>query len=235
MFKKLSALTLIGLTSVAPVSAQDLEISLTNLTQGMLFTFVLAAAHPEDAALFTEGAPASPGLKKTAEIAAIDDLSAEIQAIGANVYDGTGGGTPADFLPAGATTTFNLMTDAGNTHLSLAAMIMPTNDAFVGANGLEIPSAPGTYTYFLNAYDAGVEANNELIDGVIALDSPGIPGDPSGLAGANGTGVTNVENNPVVHIHRGVLGDNNPAGGVSDLTFVHRWLNPVGKLVVTVK
>ena len=42
--------------------------------------------------------------------------------------------------------------------------------------------------------------------------------------------------NPNVHIHRGSLGDVDPTGGTSDLdSTVHRWLNPVIRVVVTVR
>ena len=64
---------------------------------------------------------------------------------------------------------------------------------------------------------------------------PGIPAAPGGDAGLNGTGVTNAETNPVVHIHRGSLGDADASGGISDLdNTINRWLNPVAKLVIVV-
>jgi hypothetical protein len=46
--------------------------------------------------------------------------------------------------------------------LSLVSMLIPTNDAFIGLDSIEIPTEPGTYTYYLNAYDAGTELNDEL-------------------------------------------------------------------------
>ena len=122
--------------------------------------------------------------------------------------------------------------------LSLVAMILPTNDGFVGLDSLVIPQTPGTYTYYLNAYDAGTEANDELVVGGAggAPGTPGIPADPGGHAGINGTGVTATEGNRMVHIHRGALGDTDGNGGISDLdSTVHRWLNPVAKLVIDVQ
>ena len=39
-----------------------------------------------------------------------------------------------------------------------------------------------------------------------------------------------------VHIHRNALGDSDPTGGASDLdSSIHRWLNPVARVVVTVR
>ena len=123
----------------------------------------------------------------------------------------------------------------GNMYLSLTAMLLPTNDGFVGLDSWKIPSEAGTYTFTVNAYDAGTEANDEIVNGGGAPGVAGIPGAPGG-SGTGGTGVTDMEENTYVHIHRGSLGDDDLAGGKSDLdNTVHRWLNPVAKLVVTVK
>jgi hypothetical protein len=96
-------------------------------------------------------------------------------------------------------------------------MILPTNDGFVGVDALAIPQTPGTYTYYLQAWDAGTEANDEMVVGGSGgiPGTPGIPADPGGFAGTGGTGVTHTEESDRVHIHRGSLGD--AGGGVSDL------------------
>ena len=50
------------------------------------------------------------------------------------------------------------------------------------------------------------------------------------------TGVTSTESNQMVHIHRGNIGDTDATGGISDVdSRIHRWLNPVAKVTVTVK
>lgn len=50
-----------------------------------------------------------------------------------------------------------------------------------------------------------------------------------------GTGVTSEESNTTVHIHRGNVGDTMVEGGASDLdSRIHRWLNPVAKVTITV-
>ncbi len=54
--------------------------------------------------------------------------------------------------------------------------------------------------------------------------------------GVDGTGAAGPDANPNVHIHRGSLGDTDAAGGTSDLdSRIHRWLNPVIRVVVTVQ
>jgi hypothetical protein len=51
----------------------------------------------------------------------------------------------------------------------------------------------------------------------------------------NATGAAGPDHNTRVHVHRGVLGDTDPLGGVSDLdSRVHRWQNPVARVVIRV-
>ena len=81
-----------------------------------------------------------------------------------------------------------------------------------------------------------LEANNEIVNGGGAPGGLGIPAAPGGMAGTNGTGVTDTESNTSVHIHRGNLGDDDLTGGKSDVNnTVHRWLNPVAKITISVQ
>ena len=231
MHQLISGLVVAGALISAPLAAQDLTISVTNLTHGTYFTPLLVSAHAGGNHLFQTGQAASANLQAMAEGGDISGLAADMAAIGADSVENPAGG----LLAPGASTSFNLTNGAGNDYLSLTAMLLPTNDGFVGLNAIAIPTAPGTYSYRLNAYDAGTEANNEVINGGGAPGVLGIPVDPGAASGTGATGVTTTEANPVVHIHRGALGDSNPTGGASDLdSSVHRWLNPVASLVITV-
>ncbi|WP_028779578.1 spondin domain-containing protein [Shewanella sp. 38A_GOM-205m] len=224
------------LLSTLPLSqlsqAAQLEISINNLTHGNHFTPLLIAAHDGNSHLFQAGEPASSALQKMAESGDISELQ---QAVTAN--SGVTVANPAAGLLAPGAKVEKVMLDSGAlTHLSLVAMLLPTNDAFVGLDGWEIPSTPGSYTLYLNAYDAGTEANDEQITGGGAPGVPGIPAAPDGMGGQNGTGVMDDSSNDRVHIHPGLLGDTDPNGGISDVdSRIHRWLNPVAALVVTVK
>ncbi|MBO2550812.1 spondin domain-containing protein [Shewanella algae] len=224
------------LLSTLPLSqlsqAAQLEISINNLTHGNHFTPLLIAAHDDNSHLFQAGEPASSALQKMAEGGDISELQ---QAVTAN--NGVIVANPAAGLLAPGAKVEKVMLDSGAlTHLSLVAMLLPTNDAFVGLDGWEIPSTPGSYTLYLNAYDAGTEANDEQITGGGAPGVPGIPAAPDGMGGQNGTGVMDDSSNDRVHIHPGLLGDTDPNGGISDVdSRIHRWLNPVAALVVTVK
>ena len=220
--------SLIGTSAMAT----ELEISIDNLTHGNHFTPVLLAAHGSDTHLFSVGEMASSSLQKMAEGGDIADLASLIE--GAN---GITLSNPANGLMAPGQRVDAIMLDSQTmTHLSMVAMILPTNDAFVGLDAWAIPTTPGTYTIDLNGYDAGTEANDEVINGGGMPGVPGIPAAPGGNGGANATGISDMSSNDKVHIHPGVLGDTDLNGGMSDLdSRVHRWLNPVARIVVTVK
>ncbi len=231
----LSAVLALGLFA-GPSQAARFTVTIQNLTQGIYFTPLLVAAHDSATHLFQPGTAASASLQAMAEGGDLSGLSTDLATAGAVTETNPAGGLLA---PGGAATTATLDTgSSANGYLSITGMMLPTNDGFVGLDAWPIPTTPGTYTVDLNAWDAGTEANNELINSANggAPGTPGIPAAPGGDAGSNGTGVTTTETNGTVHIHRGVLGDTNPAGGVSDLdSRVHRWLNPVARVTVVVQ
>jgi len=232
MKKTLCAAALAASLVAAPASATDFDVTITNLSNAIYFTPFLAVAHPDGTNLFVTGEPASASLQAMAEGGDISGLEADVTALGATVVSNPAGG----LLGPTGSTTFNMNTDGtSNDRLSIVAMLLPTNDAFAGLNAIEIPTEPGTYTFNVNAYDAGTEANDEIVNGGGAPGAPGIPADPSGLSGTGGTGAAGPDANPNVHIHRGSLGDTDPTGGISDIdSRAHRWLNPIIRVTVTV-
>ena len=231
--KLLSLMTTATLLAATNLSAAEVDVKVTNLTQGIYFTPLLVTAHNAEASLYQLGQEASPELTAMAEGGSLDGLVTIVDGISANTVT-----NPAEGLLAPASSTMaTLNTTDGNTQLSIVGMMLPTNDGFIGLNGWTIPTEAGTYHIYLNAYDAGTEANNELVlEGSGAPGTLGIPAAPGEGAGMNGTGVTMEETNMTVHVHRGSLGDDDAEGGTSDLNnTVHRWLNPVAKVTVTVK
>ena len=239
MTRKYILAALVAAMSPVAVQAAQMDITISNLTGGIYFTPLLVAAHPSSTHLFHTGEAASAALQAMAEGGDISGLQTAVTGAGGQVVANPAGGLLA---PAHSTSPTTLNTTAGNTHLSLTAMLLPTNDGFVGLDNWQIPTAPGTYMVYLNAYDAGTEANTELMNPGAggAPGVAGIPADPSGKAGSGGTGVVPATPNDaephMVHIHRGVLGDSNPTGGSSDLdSRSHRWLNPVARMTVVVK
>lgn len=226
--------TMFAACASMPTMAADFDVEIQNVTRGIYFTPLLVAAHPDSASLFESGAAASANLQAMAEGGDISGLEADLNTVGATQDNNPAGG----LLAPGASTTATLNTDAAaaNTELSIVGMMLPTNDGFIAANSITVPTAPGEYTYFLNAYDAGTEANDEIR----GSGTPGeagfpVPGPIDGDIGNGGTGLAATAEG-FVHIHRGVLGDTNNAGGASDIdSTLHRWLNPVAKVTITVR
>ena len=211
--------------------AVDFTVRVVNLTNGLYFTPLLVAAHTEDSRLFTSGEAASPEIQAMAEGGDISGLEGVLASIDATVAANPAGG----LLAPTASATAALNTDGtSNTRLTVVAMMLPTNDAFIGLNAVAIPEEAGTYVFNVPAYDSGTEANDEIVNGGGAPGVPGIPAAPGG-SGTGASGASTADANSTVHIHRGAIGDTDPTGGVSDLdATVHRWLNPVARVIVTV-
>lgn len=227
------ALPIAALLSTQAVAA-DYTIEIQNLTRGTYFTPLLVAAHPASASLFNVGDAASTELQTMAEGGDISGLEAIVMTVSGQ----TVANPAAGLLAPGASTSATINNDANpaNTQLSIVAMLLPTNDGFVGLNSLTLPTEPGSYHYTLNAYDAGTEANDEIR----GSGAPGVAGMPvppplEALVGTNGSGRSaSVEG--FVHIHPGVLGDAEADGGISDIDASQsRWLNPVARVTITVQ
>lgn len=212
-------------------SAQSITVEITNLNQGIFFTPLLVSAHDADTHLFQTGVAASTDLQAMAEGGNLDGLVSSLDLAGSvsEVNPALG------LLTPGASITTPVIDTGIYSYLTIVAMLLPTNDGFVGLDGWQIPQLPGTYTIMLNAYDAGTEVNDEIINGGGAPGVAGIPADPGGKGGTGGTGAATSEDNNLIHIHRGNLGDTDLASGLSDVdSRVHRWLNPVARVQVTV-
>ena len=233
LFNTLLALMVGMLLPLGQAMAAEFTVTVKNLTNGIYFTPLLITAHDGDTHLFETGSPASPPLQAMAEGGDIAMLLAMVCGEDRDTKANPAGGLLA---PGGIVSDVYFNANrTRNRYLSLTAMLLPTNDGFVGLDSLRIPRIPGTYRYYLVGYDAGTEANDELITGGGAPGIPGIPGAPGGHAGTEGSGVASADENSMVHIHRGVIGDNDPEGGISGLnTTIHRWLNPVAEVIIEV-
>lgn len=229
--QKIIAATLATGMSVAlssTASAATYEVRVINLTSGLHFTPLIAATHAPSAQIFSAGSAASPELQAMAEGGNIEPLAALLESIGATSASSEG------LLAPGGTTTMVINDGAGSV-LSLAGMLLPTNDGFVGLNSVSLPGAGESVTYDAIGYDAGTEANDELV-GSGAPGEAGFPAPPPVVASGTGTGGTGVPGRAegFVHVHRNVVGDDNAEGGSSDINeYVHRWLNPVARITIT--
>ncbi len=236
IFKTLLAMAVGTVLITGQAMATQFTVTVKNLTNGIYFTPILITAHDGDTRLFETGSPASEELQAMAEGG---DVSGLVNMVGGEDRDTAVYFHPNGNLlpPGGITGDIHFNTNrTRNRFLSLTAMLLPTNDGFVGLDSLRIPRVPGTYRYYLFGYDAGTEANDEIVNGGGAPNVPGIPVAPGGDAGTGGSGVADFDSNATVHIHRGVIGDTDPFGGDSDLdSSIHRWLNPVAEIIIKVQ
>ena len=231
MIRKTTMMLMASALTGALLNAAEVDVKIVNMTGGSYFTPLLVATHATSTTLFQTGEAAGEALQAMAEGGDISMLAADLNATGAAMTLNPAGG----LLAPGKSTMTTLNSSTTNAALSLVAMILPTNDGFVALNGWKIPTEPGTYTLHALAYDAGTEANDEIVNGAGTPGAPGVPADPGGHAGSGATGVSTTAEG-FVHVHRGILGDTDATGGMSDLDSTqHRWLNPVATVVVTVK
>ncbi|MGH8531756.1 MAG: spondin domain-containing protein, partial [Gammaproteobacteria bacterium] len=208
-----------GLASGLPASGFDLgkhfEVTITNLTRGQQFTPILVATHKAGVKLFVRGQPASPELAILAEEGDTAPLTGLLAAT-PEVLDITNSGA---LLNPGASVTLRVKTRGAFKHLSVASMLIPTNDGFFALNGVKGPKGFRKATHTSVAYDAGSERNDELCASIpgpsfVECDGPGGGGKPTG------------DEEGYVHIHAGIH-------GIGDLNAAERdWRNPVAQIVI---
>ncbi len=226
----LIASTLLASSALAGTAvASDFEISVTNITGSQYFTPLIAAGHDPSARMFELGTESSAALQAMAEGGDTAALNVLLNSIGASVANGDG------LVAPGQTVSLNLDDVSAGSVFSLTGMLLPTNDGFAGIDSAALPAPGQTVTLFARSYDAGTEANDELV-GSGAPGVAGFPAPPPVLASGTGTGGQGVaaEAEGFVHIHAGVLGDLDPSGGASDINAaVHRFQGPVARVVIT--
>ncbi len=244
-FKKVALSALLASASFIAfqpaAQASDLTVTVTNLTRATWFTPFLVTAHPASFKAFTLGSASSVELQNIAEAGNIDPIQALLPAGSTKSVNPNNG----SLKPGGTSITASLQGGAGtsNSQLSLLSMLVPTNDGFMALNAIDIPTTPGTYVYEVKAYDAGTEANDEKKAAAGGINQPGMIfppflNDASGKLSAdinpNAPGFSNASKEGFVHIHRGILGSAASGSSALDNT-TYRWLNPIARVVLTVK
>ena len=135
-------------------------VEVTNITSGIVFTPFIVAAHRDRdrVAFFEVGETASDELAAIAEAGDIGPMRARLEALPPRLI---GDIAQTDgLLQPGASATVELVTTRTMDHLSLAAMLLPTNDSFSALNSVALPRR-GSVTFYAPAYDAGTELNDE--------------------------------------------------------------------------
>lgn len=198
-----------------PPAMATFDVTVTNLTNGQPLSPVAVIAHQAGYAVFTIGSPATVGLETLAEGGDNSMLITEADA-DANVLSSGSGAAPIG--PAGSETISIsvLESELPGLLVSVSTMLVNTNDAISGLNGVDVSGLAEGDTWSARAivYDAGTELNSEL-----AGEIPG----PAG--GGEGFNAARNDRNDRVAMHSGVISQDD-GFATSALTGQHRFDNP---------
>ena len=187
------------------------SVSITNISKGVQFTPLLNVTHSRNVSLFEVGEVASQGLADIAEGGATEGLAAEVMSADQSAMTVATQG----LLNPGQTAELEIVGDRSQ-RFSMAAMLLPTNDAFVALNAVELPQRRrSSVTYYATVYDAGSETNDEYCVNIPGPRCGGAPFSPED----KGEGY--------VYPSPGIHGE----GDLSQSTY--DWHGPVAKVVIT--
>lgn len=197
-----------------PPVVYSYEVKVTNLTNGQPLSPVAVVLHQEGQ-LWQLGEPASVELETMAEGGDNSGLLA------LSVVEAMASGS-GPIGPGSDETIMVSINNVANAKLSVATMLVNTNDGFSGLNGWDLGqlSVGDSWSTVVGAYDAGTEANTEAMGT--------IPGPADGGTGFDATR----DDVDFVAMHPGVVSsaDNLPT---SILTAQHTFDNPVIRIQVT--
>jgi len=190
------------------------EVTLVNLTQGQPMSPAAVILHNEGQ-LWKIGESASISLEKLAE-------SGDNSAVLADTMVLSGQGGEGILLPGASETIAVSITDTAPMMLSLATMLVNTNDAFTGINAMQLSNmAMGDKISFTaSTYDAGTEKNSETM--------ATIPGPAAGGEGFN----AERDDSDKVTMHAGIVSKDDGLMQ-SVLTQAERFDNPTLMVTIT--
>ncbi len=196
---------------------KEYKVTVSNLTANQPFSPVAIITHTLSYSAFRAGQPASVALEQLAEDGSNKQLLDEAGKNSAVIENHSGKGLILPGKSESVTVSVPLKTT--DFKLSIASMLVNTNDAFAGLSTSEIADMEvgDSLEKQLQAWDAGTENNDE---------SSGVPGP---AAGGRGFDAIRDDIVNVVTIHQGVV---TQADGLltSKLNASHRFDNPVGLL-----
>ncbi len=184
------------------------EVTITNISRAQIFAPALVATHNLSSSIFTPGGSASPELAALAEDGDISLLLAQL-GLDVSVLDVQSG---AGMIHPGQSETILISTDSAHPFVSVAGMLVSTNDTFYGLDTELLPLRYGQA--LVPAWDAGTEANSE--------DCAFIPGPPCGNGGVHDPAPAE----GFIHISNGIHGKGGLAADEYD------WRNPVARITI---
>jgi hypothetical protein len=207
----------------APRGIRTYQVTIENRTTGQPLSPGVIATHTRRTSFWRVGARASEGLRLIAEdgnesvaLAELRAMPGVFEVISTMAPIGRQGGPPV--FPTSRT--FTIRAGGNANRLSIAVMLICTNDGFTGTSAVRLPRGFKAKTYQVGAWDAGSEQNNEKWDQIV---------DPCGAIGpvpAAPDGNGRVATSDVVRVHQNIqgVGDLSPAA--------HGWRFPVAAITV---
>jgi hypothetical protein len=202
--------------------ARTYRVTLVNLTTGQPFSPPLLATHTHDVDVFTVGRPASDGVRLIAEDGDNASLTAALNGT-PGVHQVVASSTPLHRLggPGSAVMRTTIEATGAANRLSIATMLICTNDGFSGVDSVRLPGGFVPSFHLAQAYDASTEANEQtaatIVDPCGAIGPVSIPAD-----GLNQRPATS----GVIAMHPGIV----PGKGI--LTAAHVWRGPVLAIII---
>lgn len=197
------------------------EVTITNITRGQTFTPQLVVTHSKNIALFEVGDLATKELAILAEGGNTQPLTDVLSSLGKDVGEAK---TIPGLLGPGETISTTITANPYKQPvISMAAMLIPTNDTFVAMNSVKLPFR-GKRVRHLKAYDAGTEFNDQ--------NCANIPGPRCGGQGSSPEPSDSDEG--YIYISNGFhdLGSADEFGNEILGPAVYDWRNPVAKITV---
>ena len=214
----------LGIDPAATVSepgTRVYEVTIENLTTGQPFSPGVVVTHTKKESVFRVGEFASEGIRLIAENGEPSVAEAELSGE-PGVHEVVATTAPIHRIggPGPSALTVQITARANFNRLSLAVMLICTNDAFTGLDGVKLPGGFEPETHDAVAYDAGTEANDELYTSIV---------DPCGAIGPVAVppdGNNRTPTSDVIAPHPGIagVGDLDPAS--------HGWVEPVARITI---
>lgn len=207
-----------GGSSNNPPETATYRIELTNLTANQPLSPAAVILHTQGYTAWQLGQPAGHGLELLAEGGDPATLLAEATANAASRDAQAAAGA----VPPGGGITVNVTGRVADARLTVASMLVNTNDGFTGIDNAHLAdlAVGGSRSWDLAPYDAGTETNSET--------AATVPGPAAGGEGYNPLR----DDRDYVAIHPGAVSADDGLT-TSALDQSHRFQNPVARLVVT--
>lgn len=208
---------------------QYYRVTIQNLTRGQPFSPGVIVTHDQHAVVWRLATQTSEGIATIAQDGNPDVEAANLQGAPGIHYvletsgpiNRLGGTVPPE------TFAHYIVGALPGDRLSVAMMLICTNDGFTGVDSVPLPQTVGqTLTYLTSAYDAGAEQNTErsadLADGCGALGPVPLPMDGNNDSLPADGGMT--------FPHPGIVGGRDLT--VNHSLADHAWENPVARITV---